>query len=160
LRCSPARSSICAAAYAQQHMRRQRTDLHHKTALALVGAYATIGHEEVRVANLVQNHSFAKSISEAGWSAFLTLLACKAASAGKRVVAVDPAFTSPRGSGCGVLVQNGWSVRWHFCPECGTSRHRDHNAARNILRLGQSQAQNRPGYGPQASTWPVAASVA
>ncbi|HEV2459270.1 MAG TPA: transposase, partial [Ktedonobacterales bacterium] len=149
------RRAVALLARAHQHMRRQRTDLQHQTALALVGAYATIGHEEVRVANLVQDHSFAKSISDAGWSAFLTLLACKAASAGKRVVAVDPAFTSQRGSGCGVLVQKGWSVRWHFCPECGTSRQRDHNAARNILRLGQSQAQNRPGYGRQASTWPV-----
>lgn len=28
--------------------------------------------------------------------------------------------------------------RWHSCPDCGTSLHRDHNAAKNIERLGQS----------------------
>jgi putative transposase len=29
-------------------------------------------------------------------------------------------------------------VRWHACPKCGASLHRDHNAALNILRLGQA----------------------
>ena len=44
----------------------------------------------------------------------------------------------PDCSGCGALVQKGLSVRWHSCPECGTSLHRDHNAAKNIERLGQT----------------------
>jgi transposase len=55
------------------------------------------------------------------------------------VVAVNPAFTSQRCSGCSVMVQKGLSVRWHACPDCGTSLHRDHNAAKNIERLGQSR---------------------
>jgi len=39
------------------------------------------------------------------------------------------------------MVWKGLSVRWHQCPyeDCGTSLHRDHNAARNILRLGQER---------------------
>jgi putative transposase len=89
---------------------------------------------------MVLNHSLAKSISDAGWSAFLAILTFKAANAGKRVQAVNPAFTSQRcsGPGCGALVAKGLSVRWHACPQCGTSLHRDHNAALNILRLGQA----------------------
>ena len=86
---------------------------------------------------MVQNHSLAKSIADAGWSVFLAILTFKAESAGKRVIAVNPAFTSQACSRCGVIVQKGLSVRWHACPACGTSLHRDHNAARNILRLGQ-----------------------
>ena len=99
-----------------------------------------IYYEGLRVRNMMQNHSLAKSISDAGWSAFLSILTFKAASAGKRVQAVNPAFTSQRCSGphCGMLVQKGLSVRWHSCPECGTSLHRDHNAALNILRLGEA----------------------
>ena len=137
------RKAICVLAKAHQTVRRQRADFHHKTALQLVRQYDTVYHEDLRVANLVKNHHLAKSISDAGWSAFLTILtiltilAFKAANAGRQVVAVDPAFTSQTCSGCGVLVHKGLSVRWHSCPACGTSLHRDHNAARNMQWRGQ-----------------------
>jgi putative transposase len=126
---------------AQAHLKvkRQRQDFHHKRALDLVRAYDTIYHEDLRVASMVQNPHLAKSISDAGWGKFVDTLTFKAVGARKRVEAVDPAFTSQRCSGCGVLVQKGLSVRWHECPACGTGLHRDHNAALNILRLGQEQ---------------------
>jgi putative transposase len=120
-------------AKAHQTVRRQRQDFHHKSALALVQHYDTIYHEDVQTANLLKNHHLAKRISEAGWSQFLSLLSYTAACAGRKVVAVNPAYTSQACSGGGVLVQQGLSVRWHSCPECGTSLHRDHNAALNIL---------------------------
>ncbi len=132
------RKAVQLLAKAHQRVRRQRQDFHHKTALALVRESDIIYHEDLRVANMVKNHHLAKSISDAGWAAFLSILAFKAACAGKRVQAVHPAFTSQRCSGCGVLVHKGLSVRWHSCPECGTSLHRDHNAARNIERAGQA----------------------
>ena len=146
------RKAVVLLAKAQQPIARQRRDFHHKEALKLVQAYDVIYHEDLRVANMVRNHHLAKSIADAGWSAFLAILTFKAANAGKRVVAVNPAFTSQRcsGPGCGMIVQKGLSVRRHSCPDCGTSLHRDHNAARNILRLGQEQSG--PGYAPQAST--------
>jgi putative transposase len=125
-------------AKAHQQVRRQRADFHHKTALALVQHNDTIYHEDLQVRNMVRNHHLAKSIQDAGWAAFLGILSYKAACAGREVVAVHPAFTSQRCSGCGVLVQKGLSVRWHSGPECGISLHRDHNAAKNIERLGQS----------------------
>ncbi|HEY7094334.1 MAG TPA: transposase, partial [Ktedonobacterales bacterium] len=99
----------------------------------------TIYHEDLQTANMLKNHHLAKSIQDAGWSQFLSILAFKAAYAGKRSVAVPPAYTSQRCSGCGLLVSKGLSVRWHSCPECGTSLHRDHNAARNIERAGQAR---------------------
>jgi putative transposase len=86
---------------------------------------------------MVQNHHLAKSISDAGWAAFLTILSFKAACAGREVVAVNPAFTSQTCSGCGEMVSKGLSVRWHACPVCGTELHRDHNAAKNIQWRGQ-----------------------
>ena len=125
-------------AKAHQKVRRQRQDFHYKTALALVRANDTIYHEDLQTANMVRNHHLAKSIQDAGWAAFLAILTYKAACAGRRVVAVPPAYTSQICSGCGIVVAKGLSVRWHSCPECGTSLHRDHNAARNIERLGRS----------------------
>ncbi len=134
------RKAVNLLAKAHQHVRNQRRDVHHQEAVKLVRQYDVIYYEDLRLRNMVQNHHLAKSISDAGWSAFLAILSFKAAGAGKRVQAVNPAFTSQRCSGplCGALVVKGLSVRWHSCPECGTSLHRDHNAALNILRLGRS----------------------
>jgi putative transposase len=146
------RKAVQLLAKAHQHIARQRRDFHHQEARKLVRAYDVIYHEDLRVANMVRNSHLAKSITDAGWGAFLAILTFKAVGAGKRVQAVNPAFTSQRCSGtrCGAIVSKSLSVRWHSCPDCGTSLHRDHNAARNILRLGQPC--NRPGYGLQAST--------
>ncbi|HEU5200622.1 MAG TPA: transposase, partial [Ktedonobacterales bacterium] len=84
------------------------------------------------------NEHLAKSIYDAGWGQFCTILTFKAENAGKRAVAMPPAYTSQVCSGCGVLVQKGLSVRWHECPDCGASLHRDHNAALNIQWVGQT----------------------
>jgi putative transposase len=151
------RKAVALLAKAHQHIRNQRRDFHHQKALELVRRYDVIYHEGLRVRNLMQNRSLAKAIADARWSAFLSILPFKTVGAGKRVHAVDPAFTSQVCSGCGVIVQKGLSVRWHACPDCGASLHRDHNAALNILRLGQEQS--RPGYGLRTLTWPVGASV-
>jgi putative transposase len=129
-----------------QHVRRQRTDFHHKKALALVREYDVIYLEDLQVRNMVHNHHLAKSISDAGWRAFRTILESKAAYAGKRVIAVPPAYTSqncsgvlPDGSRCTQRVVKSLSVRTHVCPRCGLGLDRDENAAKNILRAGQAR---------------------
>ena len=143
----------------QQHVRRQRCDFQHKTALALVRAYDVISVEAIQSANLSRRpapkpdangtggyeHNGAsrtaglnKSIQDAGWRHFLSILASKAACAGKRVEAVDPADTTQNCSGCGEKVPKDLSVRTHVCTNCGLMLDRDLNAAKNILWLGQS----------------------
>jgi putative transposase len=93
-------------AKAHQTVKRQREDIHHKTVLALVQHYDTIYYEDLQTANLLKHHHLAKSIADAGWSAFLGILAFKAAYAGKRASAVPPAYTSQACSGCGVMVRH------------------------------------------------------
>ena len=132
------RKAVQLLAKAHLKVKRQRQDFQHKAALRLVREYDTIYHENLQVGNMLKNHHLAKSIADAGWSAFLSILNHKAACAGRSVVAVNPAYTSQTCSGCGAVVKKGLSVRWHACPGCGTSLHRDHNAAKNIERLGQS----------------------
>jgi putative transposase len=144
------RKAVQLLAKAHLKVKRQRADFHHKTALHLVQRHDTIYHDDLQMANMLKNHHLAKSITDAGWAAFLSILAYKAACAGRRVVAVDPAFTSQTCSGCGLVVQKGLSIRWHACPECGTSLHRDHNAALNILALGKKLSG--AGQALQAST--------
>jgi putative transposase len=65
-----------------------------------VRANAKIYHEDLQTANLVRNHHLAKSISDGGWAAFLSILSFKAACAGCSVV-VSPGYTSQTCSGCG-----------------------------------------------------------
>jgi putative transposase len=134
-----------------QKVERQSRDFHYKTALALLRAYATIYLEDVRVANLVRNRHLAKSVSDAAWRQFRTILAGKAVYAGCRVVAVPPAFTSQDRSRCGERVEKSLSMRTHVCPRGGLVLDRDENAALSILRAGRA----RP-----ARTWPTGASVA
>jgi putative transposase len=121
-----------------EKVKRQRRDFHHKTALSLVRQYDVVYLEDLRVANLVRNHHLAKSISDAGWAAFRTILEAKAAWAGRQVVAVPPAFTSQDCSACGARVAKSLSVRTHVCPSCGLILDRDQNAARNIQWAGQA----------------------
>lgn len=121
-----------------QTVKRQRADFHHKTALTLLRQYDTIYLEELRVANMVRNHHLAQSISDAGWAQFRTILEAKAACAGRRVVAVPPAYTSQDCSGCGERVPKSLCVRTHVCPSCGLVLDRDENAARNIQWAGQA----------------------
>jgi putative transposase len=146
------RKAVKLLAKAHLKVKRQRRDFHHKTARSLVQSYDTVYFEDLQTANMVKNHHLAKSIQDVGWSAFLTLLVFKAAYAGKQAVAMPPAYTSQACSGCGAIVRKGLSVRWHSCPDCGTSLHRDHNAALNILALGKKQRESGAGQAPQALT--------
>ncbi|HEV8193916.1 MAG TPA: transposase [Ktedonobacterales bacterium] len=134
------KNAVKLLAKAHHKISRARRDFHHKAALSLVRQYDVISYEDLRIRNMVKNHHLAKSISDAGWSHCLGILTFKAAGAGKRVHAVEPAYTSQRCSGpkCGETVWKGLSVRWNECPHCGISLHRDHNAALNILAPGKS----------------------
>jgi putative transposase len=96
----------------------------------------------LQVSGMVHNHCLAKSISDAAWSGFLTLVGVKAEWAATRtVVRVKPAYTSQTCSGCGYTLapdkRLGLSERVFSCPSCGLHIDRDQNAAVNILRLGQ-----------------------
>jgi len=134
------RKAVTLLARAHQKVQRQRQDFHHKEALKLVQQHDTIYLEDLQVANMVRNHSLAKSISDASWARFRAILEAKAGYAGRRVVAVPPAYTSQDCSGCGRRVQKSLSVRTHVCPnpDCGLVLDRDENAARNIERAGQA----------------------
>jgi putative transposase len=139
------RKAVRLLARKHQQVKRQRTDFHHKTALALLRQYDAIYLEDLQVRNMVRNHYLAKSISDAGLAAFRTILTSKAAYAGKWVVAVPAQYTSqdcsgvlPDGSRCTQRVAKSLSVRTHVCPSCGLVLDRDENAALNIRRAGQA----------------------
>jgi putative transposase len=164
------RKAVQQCAQKHQKAKRQRSDFHHKTALALVREYDVIYLEDLQNRNMSRRpapipdgnggyeHKGAsrkaglnKSIHDAGWYAFRRILACKAEWAGKRVEAIPPKNTTQDCSGCGERIYKSLSVRTHVCPTCGLVLDRDENAALNILWAGQAR---------QALTWVDAPSVA
>ena len=128
------KKAVGELARAHEKVASQRKDISHKIANELVKKYDIIAHEKLQIKNMVQNEHLAKSINDAGWGMFFGILAYKAESAGRLVIEVDPKNTSQMCFSCGKLVQKKLSERWHNCPYCGYSAHRDINAAKNILK--------------------------
>ena len=115
----------------------RRGDCSHQQSRRIVNAFDLIAVEDLSVNHMVHNRCLAKSIHDAAWSQFTTLLAYKAAWAGRKYVAVNPAYTSQDCSRCGHRQTLALSDRMYTCPCCGLGLDRDLNAARNILRLGK-----------------------
>lgn len=97
--------------------------------------YDVIAIEDLKIKNMVQHPTLARSILDAGWGTFRARLEQKAKERGKVVIAVDAKYTSRLCCRCGKHVvrteQNWLSQRWVTC-DCGMSLDRDHNAAINI----------------------------
>ncbi|MER5396371.1 transposase [Streptomyces sp. NPDC002599] len=139
-------------------VRRRRLDHAHKTALDLVRAHDFIAHEDLKIRNMskapapkpdpdqvgvfLPNGATAKaglnrSITDAGWGVFLTILHAKAESAGREVIAVDPRNTSRTCPHCGRTAEENRPTQEKFhCVACGHTAHADTVGAINVLRAG------------------------
>lgn len=136
---------------AREHLRRVhqriaglRSSYLTGVARQLVREYDLIAHENLTIRNMTRS-KLAKSIMDAAWGEMIWRLNVEAESAGRWVIPVNPSDTTQLCSECGERVPKELKDRWHSCPRCGLALDRDHNAARNILRLGESivpQGQN------------------
>jgi putative transposase len=123
-----------------------RKDFYYKKAHQLLSISDLIVHEKLDINNMIRKKpedmskkgksGLNKSIYDAGWGSFLNILCDVARSLGKQVIGVDPSYTTQDCSSCGNRVKKALSVRTHECESCGFVSDRDHNAAKNILRLG------------------------
>jgi putative transposase len=112
-----------------------RRDFHHQLSTALIREHQAVAIEDLVVKGLARTR-LAKSIHDAGWSAFLAMLEYKARLYGRTVIRIgrlEP--TSQTCSACGA--RDGpkpLHVRvWH-CLACGAWLDRDINAAVNVAR--------------------------
>jgi len=143
-------------------VRNRRRDFHHKTARALVSSYDTIALEQLNTAAMTRrpapksdpgqpgiflpNMATAKaglnrSILDAGWAQFASILTAKAESAGRRTMLVNPVGTSILCHRCGRPCTRPRQDTV-ICPTHGTID-ADINGARNIAAragLGSGQA--------------------
>lgn len=115
----------------------RRRDHLHKLSTRLVRENQVIAIEDLSVRNMVKNHSLARSISDASWSSFRTMLGYKAQWYGRDVVAIDRFYPSSKAcSECGRIAESlPLNIREWEC-ECGAVHDRDVNAAKNILAVG------------------------
>ena len=112
----------------------RRHNFVHQETWKLVNKYDLVAVEKLNIKNMQGNHCLAKSIADASWSMFRSVLTYKAENAGRRIIEINPAYTSQDCSGCGYRAKKTLKERWHFCPKCGLSLDRDVNAAVNILQ--------------------------
>ncbi|MBR8831769.1 MAG: IS200/IS605 family transposase ISAsp19 [Chroococcopsis gigantea SAG 12.99] len=118
---------------------RCREDFLHKLSRKLVDENQVIVVENLAVRNMVKNHSLAKSISDAGWGQFLTMLKYKAEWDGKTYIEVDRFYPSSKTcNNCLNRVDSlPLDIRFWDCNNCGTKNiDRDINAAKNIRDEG------------------------
>ncbi|MEV8090491.1 RNA-guided endonuclease InsQ/TnpB family protein [Streptomyces nigra] len=127
-----------------------RKEFHHQLSTKLIRENQTVAVEDLAVNGLARGRP-AKSVHDAGWSQFVSMLEYKAQRYGRTFVKVgrfEP--TSQVCSACGH--RDGpkpLDVREWTCPSCGTWHDRDHNAAKNVkaaagLAVSACGAQVRP----------------
>jgi putative transposase len=114
------------------HVARQCKEFHYQVAHWLCANYDLIVFELLNIKGLARTR-LAKSILDAAWGAFLTIVQAVAVKRGKVAIGEHPNGTSQECSGCGETVKKTLSERVHNCPHCGLTMDRDWNAAINIL---------------------------
>jgi putative transposase len=86
--------------------------------------------------NVSQKAGLNRSILDAGWGQFRSILTGKAEEAGRRLIAVNPRYTSQTCLSCG-HAQGGSRVGTVFrCLGCGYTAHADTVGACNVLGAG------------------------
>jgi putative transposase len=132
------RKACRAVAKVHAKIARVREDFRHKLSRKIVNENQVIVVENLAVKNMVKNHCLAKSISDAGWSRFCTMLKYKAEAEGKVYLEVGRFFPSSHlcSNTLLSLPKMDLSVREFDCPHCGKRHDRDINAAINIRDEG------------------------
>ena len=114
----------------------RRGNFAHQHSRWVVNRFQVIAVEDLQVNRMVHNHCLAKSIMDAAWSQFAACLAYKAENAGRRFIAVNPAYTTQDCSRCGHRQVLPLVERVYRCPCCQLEMDRDHNASLNIRARG------------------------
>ncbi|MFI7701307.1 RNA-guided endonuclease InsQ/TnpB family protein [Nonomuraea sp. NPDC049480] len=132
---------------ARQHVKvaDARREFHHQESTRIVRENQAIFVEDLAVNGLARTR-LAKSVHDAGWSAFTAMLEYKAKLYGRTFARIDRFFPSSKlCSGCGTLAgQMPLAVRKWDC-SCGAHHDRDVNAAINILAAGRAERRNACG---------------
>lgn len=134
------RKSVRKVARCHARVGDTRRDWLHKLSTTLIRENQAVYVEDLCVVGLVRTR-LARSVHDAGWSAFVGMLGYKARRHGRTFGKVDRWFPSTRTcSTCGAIGdKKPLHVREWSCP-CGVVHDRDINAAINILAAGRAES--------------------
>ena len=122
-------------------IKNRRKDFLHKLSTALVKNNGAIFVGNVNASSLAKT-KMAKSVMDAGWSSFRTMLKYKCDHAGVLFEEVNEAHSTVTCSACGSRSGpsglEGLRIREWTCGDCGATHDRDTNAALNILARGHA----------------------
>jgi putative transposase len=116
----------------------QRDHFLHTVSTNLIKEFDSIYIEDLNIAGMLKNRKLSKSIGDASFSKFFTMLSYKADWYGKNVIKVPRFYPSSKTcSGCGEKKKDlKLSERQFCCESCGLEIDRDLNAALNIHSMG------------------------
>lgn len=116
-----------------------RRDALHKETTRVANSYDIIFVGDVSSTKLAKT-KMAKSVLDAGWGMYRSMLSYKAIRLGRRMVNVKENHSTVTCSDCHERTFKGGlstlGIREWKCSNCGSVHDRDVNAAKNILRLG------------------------
>jgi putative transposase len=111
---------------------RQRKHVLHVESARLAKNHGTVVIEKLNVAGMIQGHC-ARSIADAGWSEFSSMLRYKLAWSGATLIEVPAAYSSQTCNECGVIDADSRHGEKFCCTSCGHADHADLNAAKILL---------------------------
>ncbi|GAA3990878.1 transposase [Hymenobacter antarcticus] len=127
-------------------IKNKRKDWNHKATTRLTNEYDVLVVGNVSPSKLKKT-KMAKSVSDAGWADFKTMLAYKAIRLGVVYKEVNESFSTVTCAACsersGPRGLRALGVRTWRCSSCGTCHDRDRNAAVNILRSARDIVRRR-----------------
>lgn len=121
-----------------------REDYLHKISDEITNQYDLIGVETLNVKELMRTYH-SKSLANASWGKFLTMLEYKAQRKGKTLLGIDRFFPSSQlCSYCGVNTgKKHEGITKFTCPYCNITHHRDYNASVNIRNYALGMLDER-----------------
>jgi len=121
-----------------ERIKNKRHSFIHQLSRKFVNEFDVIIVEDLNINDMTKDNyrCINKSIGDAAWRMLIDCISYKAEEAGKKLIKVNPAYTSQTCSKCGYREKKPLSDRIHKCSCCGLKLQRDHNAAINILTLG------------------------
>ncbi|MEM9338574.1 MAG: transposase [Bacteroidota bacterium] len=137
---------------------RKRADFHQKKSMQLIYKYGLLAIEDLKLRNLTHSakgtlmepgtqvkakSGLNRSILDAGIGNFVRMLEYKADWYGRKVVKVNPMYTSQQCRACGSVNKQNRHKESFVCTSCGHKAHADVNAAKNILARAMASVPKR-----------------